>query len=520
MKRLSLSDLSIEQKIGQMLLCRKPLDDEDKKGILELIANRCLGGIHLVYLTKEEISEYLNVADYPLLVCDNMESGFVNGKIDLPCPLAISATDNEEYAYEFARITAIQAKACGYNLVFGPVLDISMNPAASCGGTRTFGGYTDLVSRMAAAAIRGYQSQGMVVAAKHYPGFGESEVDSHIGMVYLKGDKKLLLERELEPYRYAIENAELSGVMVGHISVPKLDDKYPASISPMLVKLLRGIGYDGLIMTDSMAMLGITNFFGLEECHTLAMAAGIDMVMTSYRIRAKTAFEYMLNAYKKGRVTEEQINSAAARVIKAQARTLEKAEIKDVDDACRATARNISRDSITAILRNVDSASVPTDLRHLFIIETGVTITDPDTGEIELEKSNLNRIEDLIKEKFPKSVITRISKFPGRLQMERVVTETMNYESVIIVAYNRVSGYTGSADETRRLLALMDGIAHKLSAILIFGNPYPAREYPPVPRLIIGYENGNCEEEAIKVLAGERTATGKLPIPLKLKNSM
>jgi len=360
----------------------------------------------------------------------------------------------------------------------------------------------------------------MVVTAKHYPGFGESEVDSHLGMVYLNGDRELLLDRELAPYKYAMEHADLSGVMVGHISVPKIDDKYPASISPALIKLLRGIGYNGLVMTDSLAMLGITNFYGLEECHALAMAAGIDMVMTSYRIPAKTAYEFMLNAYKRGKVSEEQIDAAASRVIAAQARTLKQPETAEVDESCQITARRISRDAITALLRGVDSASIQTDGKHLFILETGVTITDPETGEIDIEESNLNNIERLIKEKFPRSSITKISKFPGRLQMERVVTETMQYDSVIMVAYNRVSGYTGSADETRRLLALMDGIAHKLSAILIFGNPYPAREYPPVPRLIIGFENGNCEEEAIKVLTGESIAKGKLPIPLKLRKEV
>lgn len=520
MKKLNLSELTIEQKIGQMLLCRRPVNAEDKKGILELIRNRCLGGIHLVYQTKEQISEYLEAADYPLLICDNMESGFVNGKVDLPCPLAISATDNEKYAYEFARITAIQAKACGYNVVFGPVFDIAMNPAAACGGTRTFGGDSEIVSRMGAAAIRGYQDQGMVVTAKHFPGFGESAVDSHLGMVYLNGDRKLLLERELAPYKYAIEHADLSGVMVGHISVPKVDGKYPASISAELVRLLRDIGYNGLVMTDSLAMLGITNFYGLEECHALAMAAGIDMVMTSYRIPAKTAYEFMMNAYKRGRVTREQIDAAVGRVIAAQARTLKQPATTEVDESCLETARNISRDSITVMLKGVDSASIPADGRHLFILETGNSIADPETGEIEVEDSNLHNIEVLIKEKFPASRIKKINKFPTWQQMERTIAETMNYDSIVMVTYNRASGYMGSADETRRLLALMDGIAHKLSAVLIFGNPYPAREYPPVPRLIICYENGNCEEEAIKVLTGKSIAKGKLPVPLKLKEKL
>ncbi|HOJ10492.1 MAG TPA: glycoside hydrolase family 3 N-terminal domain-containing protein, partial [Clostridiales bacterium] len=361
MKPLNLADLTIEQKIGQMLLCRRPLNDEDKEYILELIRNRSLGGIHGMF------PELLETADYPLLICENMESGFPKGEAELTCPLAIGATGSEEYAYEFGRISAIEAKAKGYNVVFGPIFDIALNPAAFCGGSLRFGGNKELVSRLGAAAVRGYQDQGMIVTAKHYPGFGESAIDSHLEMVYLKCDKKLLLERELEPYRYAIEHADLSGVMVGHITVPKIDDKYPASLSPKITNILREIGFDGLTMTDSLAMLGITNYYGLEECHALAMTA-VDMVMASYRVPAKMAYEFMLNAYRKGRVTEEQIDEAVRRVIAAQNKTLKKPETTKLTHKEMNLAKEISRDSITALLDGVDSTAIPTDGRHLFIL--------------------------------------------------------------------------------------------------------------------------------------------------------
>lgn len=509
-KPLNLADLTIEQKIGQMLLCRRPLNNEDKEYILELIRNRSLGGIHGMF------PELLETADYPLLICDNMESGFTKGKAGFTCPLAIGATGSEEYAYEFARISAIEAKAKGFNVVFGPIFDIALNPAAFCGGSLRFGGNAELVSRLGAAAVRGYQDQGMVVTAKHYPGFGESAIDSHLEMVYLKCDEELLVKRELAPYRYAIEHADLSGVMVGHITVPKIDDKYPASLSPKLINILRKTGFGGLVITDSLAMLGITNYFGLEECHALAMAAGIDMVMASYRVPAKTAYDFMLNAYRRGRVTEEQIDAAVRRVIAAQNRTLKKPDVSEINQKEMELAGEISSHSITALLNGVDSAAVPTDGKHLFIIETANIFKNPETGYIEEEKSNIGKIESFIKVKFPNSDIAKINKFPNASQMEQTVTKTMYYDSIIMVTYNWTSGYTGSADMTKRLLALLNAVAHKLSAILIFGNPFPAREFPAVSRLIIGYENGNCEEEAIKVLAGESTAKGTLPIALNL----
>ncbi|HRE29394.1 MAG TPA: glycoside hydrolase family 3 N-terminal domain-containing protein, partial [Anaerolineales bacterium] len=126
-----------------------------------------------------------------------------------PHRLAVGSAGSEALAYEFAKLTAIEARAAGYNTVFGPLLDIALNPRSSCLGPRTFGGDPDQVARLATAAVKGYQDQGMVVTAKHYPGFGESRTDSHLGMVYLDGDEEGLLQRELVPYLRAMRDADL-----------------------------------------------------------------------------------------------------------------------------------------------------------------------------------------------------------------------------------------------------------------------------------------------------------------------
>lgn len=519
MKSLVLEDLTIEQKIGQMLLCRSPIDAEDKEFILELLRNKSLGGIHLGYRFKDDIPELLEAAGYPVLICENMEFGYEESCIKLPSPMAVSATDSEEMAYEFGRMTAIEAKTAGYNVVFGPIVDIAMNPLSSCVGPRAYGGDKETVARMATASIKGYQDQGMIVTAKHFPGFGESPVDSHIGMLYLKADEELLTERELYAYVKATEEADLSGVMVGHIMVPKVDPKYPASISPTLIGMLRKAGYNGLAMTDSLAMVGMTNLFGLEESHGLAMAAGNDMVMTSYRISAKTAYEYMLKAYKDGVVTEEQINEAAARVLEAQAKTLKQPQQKTLSQKDKDIAVKMSEDAITAKLFGVKEASISTEDKHLFILEVNNTFVDPETGESQVDDCGISESEELIKKWFPNSDIMKINEFPSRKQMEDTLSTTMKYDSIVMVTYNQSLSYMGSSDLTKRMLALMEGIAHKLSAVVLFGNPYAAREFPPVPRIIFGYDRGYCEEATFKVLSGNLAAKGKLPVNVEFKES-
>jgi len=477
-----------------------------------MIAEKKLGGIHLG--SNMDISEYLDAADYPILICDNMEFGFSAGSTKEVHPLAVSAADSEENAYDWARNCAVEAKAKGFNVVFGPLVDIAMNPKSSCVGSRTFGGDKETVARIANAAIRGYQDNGMIVTAKHYPGFGESHVDSHIGMVYLKGDKGSLIKRDLYPYISAIKEADLSGVMVGHIMVPKIDPKYPATISQPLISLLREIGFDGLAMTDSFAMIGLTNMFGLRECHGMAMAAGNDMVMTSYRIKAMTAYEYMLEAFEKGVVTEEQINASVRRVIEAQNKTLKQPEQKELTEEDKSLSLRITEEAATAILNGVDSAAIATDKRHLFVVQTKNPFEDEQREGYKLEGRNMDYFTRRISEEFKNSDVILVNEFPSRRQMEDVCNISRDFESVVFVCFNKNIAYMGTSDLTRRTLSLIEGCAHKTSAVVIFGNPYAARELAPVRRIIFPYEGGYADETAIKVLTGELKPQGKLPLPV------
>ncbi len=516
MESLKLEDLSVEQKIGQMLLCRRPINDKDREYITQMVSEKKLGGIHMGDPLGVNKPIY-EAAEYPLLICDNMEYGFGRKRsaVGDVAPIALAATDSEEDAYEWARLTAIQAKAKGFNVVFGPLFDIAMNPLSSCVGPRTFGGNKELVARMSAAAVKGYQDNGMVVTGKHYPGFGESHVDSHIGMVYLNCNKDLLVERELYPYKKVNEEAGLSAVMVGHIMVPAIDPDYPATVSQKLTDVIRGIGYDGLLMTDSLAMVGMTNMFGLEECHGMAMGAGMDMVMTSYRISAKQAYEYMLKAYEDGKVTDAQIDAAAQRVITAQNRTILQPDQKECTSEEAGFCLNVTRRAVTAILEGADDASIPADGKHLFVVQKR-NISEDDAQEgFDLEGRDMSETKKQIKQRFKNADILDMPEFPSRSQMENALKLTMNYNSIVIVLYNKSVAYMGSSDMTRRMLAFMEGVSHKTSAVILYGNPYAAREFPKVPRVILAYETDTADQVAFEVLSGETFPKGTCPVPLE-----
>ncbi len=513
---LNPDELTVEQKIGLMLLCRNPRDKADRQDILEMIRQRRLGGIHLGR-QNEDASDFLAAADYPLLIADNMEAGYEGPDgVRLPWPLAIGATGCPQAAFDFGRITGCDAKAAGRNTVFGPIVDIAMHPAAACVGPRAFGGDAGTVSRMASASIRGYHQAGCIVTAKHYPGFGASPVDSHLGMVVLDCDEATLRARELAPYRAAMAEADLSGVMVGHIMVPAIDPELPASLSPRLIGLLREEGFGGLVMTDSLAMVGLTNMFGLDRCHRLAMAAGSDMIITSYRIGAEQAYAMMHEAWARGEVSETQIDAAARRVIAAQNRTLIDPPPRDLP-ADRRRAEELAARAITAVTADSVGPAIDPAGPHLFLLQTGNDFIDPQTGRPQREAGREDSLAESIRQRFPSAEIHRINDFPSRSQMEAASVRSMPFESVVAICVSRTDHYMGSADLTKRLLALLDGLGSKLQAVVLLGSAYAARELPAAcPRIIFGYEGGACRAKALDVLAGTIEPAGSLPVPVRL----
>lgn len=522
MKPLDINSLSIDQKIGQMLLMRNPINQEDFDFVIDLVKNHSLGGIHIShkyvkdnYYVKNErviLDKILATADYPILICEDMEYGYPKGDVSMPYQMAIGSTGSEELAYEYGRLTAIEAKNAGYNVVFGPIVDIAENPKACCVGSRSYGGNKEIVARMAAATIRGYQDNGMIVTAKHFPGFGESEVDNHIGMVYLSGDEKKILEHEMYPYTYTMKNADLSGVMMGHIMIPKIDPVYPASISPKMIQLLRGTGYNGLIMTDSFAMIGMTNFFPLGDCHKLAMAAGNDMVMTSYRMSAREAYGYMMDAFREKMVSEEQITSAAQHVIEAQNKTLKPAQKTALDDNDKAVTRIMAEKAVAAQLNDVDTLAIDTNEKHLFVIQEGVVYKDPVSGAIKTDKCDLNVATEVLKSRFKNADFMTLPEFPVKPQIEHLLATTLKYKSVVMVLTNQSVSYTGSSDACQRMVSIIDGLREKLSAIILYGSPYAAREFGRIKRIVYGFDGEECQRVAALALAGEHTPTGRIPV--------
>ena len=205
----------------------------------------------------------------PLIIATDQEGGVVarmtEGATELPGNMALGAGRDPEGSYRAAQLTAKELRAVGIQMNLAPVLDVNVNPENPVIGVRSYGESPRLVSKLGAAAIRGSQKNGVIATAKHFPGHGDTDVDSHLGLPVIDKSRAELEKTEFVPFRRAIREG-IDAIMTAHIHIPALDDtpELPATLSkPILTGLLRKeMGFQGLIITDSMTMSGVADYFG------------------------------------------------------------------------------------------------------------------------------------------------------------------------------------------------------------------------------------------------------------------
>ncbi|MFE4455245.1 glycoside hydrolase family 3 protein [Streptomyces sp. NPDC056796] len=236
-----------------------------------------------------------------------------------PGNFALGSVDDVDLTRAVARELGRRLAECGVNLNWAPSADINSNPANPVIGVRSFGADTGLVARHTAAYVEGLQAAGVAACTKHFPGHGDTAVDSHHSLPRIDVDSETLHARELVPFRAAVA-AGSKAVMSAHILLPALDPDRPATLSPQILTglLRREMGYDGLIVTDGMEMDAIAGTYGIERGSVLAIAAGADAICvgggladeeTVLRLR-----DALVAAVRGGELPEERLADAAARV--------------------------------------------------------------------------------------------------------------------------------------------------------------------------------------------------------------
>lgn len=531
----TLASLTLEEKIGQMFSAFSysfymSADNADFERLAELVRSGKIGGVMFskgdVYEAAMLANRLQRLAKIPLLISADMEWGVsmrIERATEFPYNMAIAATRKPEYAFRVAQAIAREARALGIHQNYAPSVDLNNNPRNPIINTRAFSENVALTNQMAAAFIKGTQAGGMIATVKHFPGHGDTDIDSHKDLPILPFDRPRLNALELKPFRHAIEQG-VASVMVGHLALPKisLSDKIPATLSPEITtKILREeLGFKGLVVTDAMGMKGVRKNFEVGEAAVRAVLAGNDMILMSPDIDA--AQSALLKAVQEQQIELERINASVRKILALKAWLgLNKSRFVSLDDietkvgtrAHQMLAQEVANNSIT-LLKN-ERGILPLQLtepkqRVLNIsLQTSENCTIGKSFFAELEKvySNTLRLQLM-----PKS---------NELNFKFALRAAEKSAAVIVSCYADTRAWEGKfgldKDQTKFLQTLVKMCnARQIPIVLIsFGTPYIIMDVPDVPAYLCTYCPAKVSEiAALKVITGQLTPKGKLPVSI------
>lgn len=369
---------SLEDKIGQMLLVGFH-GLEAPAYILDCLREGKVGGVILFTRNVDNPRQLADlcksiheVAKFPALIAIDQEGGMVarlredNGFTESPGAMALaSAPDNEQQIETVSAVLATEMRSSGINWNFAPSVDISYNAQNPTVGTRSFGSDNNTVSQMTVAAVKGFQKGGVAACAKHFPGLGNTAIDTHLELATVDADIDYLLEHDILPYRAAIE-AGLATIMTTHTLFTTLDNIYPATLSPHIIQRLirEELSYDGVVVSDCMEMRAISDNYGAGESAVLGILAGLDIILMSHTESMQNeAYQAMLDAVRSGRIPMETIDRANTRIehLKAQYK-INPAEINSAGIASEEHSQTVmiaARAGLSSLKQNTDLIPLP-----------------------------------------------------------------------------------------------------------------------------------------------------------------
>ncbi|MEC7641508.1 MAG: beta-N-acetylhexosaminidase [Nitrospinota bacterium] len=325
--------LSTKEQAGQLLISGfegTTLNPE----IEDLILNRSIGGIILFdrnYENPDQLYELIRNmqtlalekgSGIPLFISVDQEGGRVSRLkapfSDFPFQRCLGKAKSQGLAFRFGQTLARELKAVGINMDFAPVLDVNTNPGNPVIGDRALSTSSEWTARLGASIIRGFQSVGVLPVGKHFPGHGDTNVDSHEDLPFVQKDADTLEDVELFPFAFAVHEG-LDALMTAHVMYPAWDDKYPATFSRLILDdiLRRRLGFEGLIISDDLEMNAIEKHFSFESIPAFGLNAGLDLFMICNNLeKTSELHELTVKEIEQGHITTARLQKSLARIKK------------------------------------------------------------------------------------------------------------------------------------------------------------------------------------------------------------
>jgi beta-N-acetylhexosaminidase len=542
----TLIEMTLEERVGQLLMVPLPGGFENMRGTpmrdaQRLVRELHIGGFSIGLGSPLDVAIRLNelqgIARLPLLAAAAMEWGPASnlraptwlpqavdggGGTAFPFNMGLAATGDPLVADLAGRITAAEARAVGIHWLLAPVVDVNTTGDNPLINVRSYSSDPGTVSTFAAAFIRGASTRGVLTTAAHFPGHGDTRIDSHVGLPVLNLEPELLRTRELRPFRAAID-AGVSSVMLGHIAVPSLTGgtPVPASLAPEIASQLlrRELGFTGLVITDAMTMgaLRETRGYSPGELAVRAVEAGADVVLSPPD--PYLAHRAIVAAVRSGRLHYSRVDSSVVRILRAKAAVgLHRQRTVPLDSVIRVVgapeheivAADIAARSLT--LARDSAALLPLDPRRTRSMAVVAFTAPDDVGAGRALAAELTEI-------YGRGVMfMRVDETTATALEDSVVARASRADATIFATFQSPVpglGHLAVPIQARRLAARLSDVSSQMM-VVSFGDPYGPATLPGASTYLLAWQphGRHAERAAARALAGRTAIPGRLPVEL------
>lgn len=511
------SQMTLEEKVGQlyMVAAYSNKDISHTNAIEKLIRDQKIGGVIFFQggpLRQANLTNrYQSKSKIPLFVGIDAEWGLsmrLDSTYRYPWNMTLGAIKDLKLIENVGELMGKESRRMGIHFNFAPVLDINTNPKNPIIGNRSFGENKINVTEKAIALMKGVQKQGVFSTGKHFPGHGDTAIDSHLDLPTVSSTKEHLDVVELYPYNKIIDEGLVS-VMVGHLDVPSLEfrQNYPTSISYNVVTniLQKQLKFDGLIFTDALNMKGVSKFKKPGDVDLDAFLAGNDILLFSENV--PIGIETILKAYEDKIISEERLEQSVKKILKYK---------------YKAGLNTFKPIAIQNLIKDINPSA--NEALQYQLYENAITLLKNDQNSVPIKDLNIQKIAYVkLGDDYNTKFVSTLKKYTEITEVSSTSIDSLNLKlkefSTVIIGYHKADKPWKNNDFTATELLWLQEIAKNNTVILdVFAKPYsllPIPNFDDIEGILVSYQNNDVAQEAsAELLFGAIEAKGKLPVSI------
>lgn len=515
--------LNKKQRIAQLFMVRAHTNLGQKyiDSVAKVIKKEKLGGVVLfqggpirhAYI----INKYQELSKVPLFMALDGEWGLgmrlVDSTISFPYQMALGAVQNEQLIYQMGQEIAKNFKRIGLNINFAPVVDVNNNPNNPVINFRSFGENKENVTRKASSYMRGMMDEGIITSLKHFPGHGDTDVDSHYDLPKLTFTAARLDSLELYPFKELIGQGA-SGVMVAHMNIPALDTNanLPSSLSHNIITgiLKERLDFTGLVFTDAMDMKGVVKYFQDGEADVSAIIAGNDVLELSEN--SKRAIKKVRKAVRKKRISKQDLDARVKKILAAKY-WLHLDELKPV--MIENLYQDLNNQPAKTLNQQLADAAITLLKGKGAIDSLNVNLK---TAIISIGADSITNFQHILNGYFKNSSNFVVGAKASAAEIANVTAELEKYDQIVVALHDQRLRPQSKLNYSSEVNLFISQLATDKTIFNVFANPYTIATFPGIENakgIVVGYQNdASFQQASAKVLMGELKTSGKLPVTI------